>query len=76
MKNRSFCSPVEQLLVIDSRVLCVLLFIVLFTLAAPRRAEAGDAPPWMHAVASAPLPPHDEKTDAVVLYSEKIVTVQ
>lgn len=76
MKNRSFCSPVEQLLVIDSRVLCVLLFIVLFTLASPRRAQAGDAPPWMHAVASAPLPPHDEKTDAVVLYSEKIVTVQ
>jgi hypothetical protein len=76
MKNRSFCSPVEQLLVIDSRVLCVLLLIVLFTLAAPRRAQAGDAPPWMHAVASAPLPPHDEKTDAVVLYSEKIVTVQ
>ena len=76
MKNRSFCSPVEQLLVIDLRVLCVLLLIVLCTLAAPRRAQAGDAPPWMHAVASAPLPPHDEKTDAVVLYSKKIVTVQ
>jgi len=30
----------------------------------------------MHAVASAPLPAHDEKTDAVLLYSEKIVTVQ
>ena len=43
MKNRSFCSPVEQLLVIDSRVLCVLLLIVLCTLAAPRRAQAGDA---------------------------------
>ncbi len=30
----------------------------------------------MHALVSAPLPAHDEKTDAVQLYSEKIVTVQ
>lgn len=35
------------------------------------RAWAGDAPAWMHAVASAPLPAHDEKTDAVLLYSER-----
>lgn len=38
-------------------------------------ALAGDAPQWMHAVAKAPLPAHDEKTDAVLLYSEKNVTV-
>jgi len=38
-------------------------------------AFAGDAPAWMHAVASAELPPHDEKTDAVLLYSEQNVTV-
>jgi len=30
----------------------------------------------MHAVASAPLPAHDEKTDAILLYSERAVTVQ
>jgi hypothetical protein len=37
---------------------------------------AGDAPQWMHALASAPLPAHDEKTDAVLLYSERTINVQ
>src|ERR1700742_1260312 len=35
-----------------------------------------EAPAWMHAVVSAPLPEHDDKTDAVLLYSEENVTVQ
>lgn len=39
-------------------------------------ALAGDAPAWMHSVASAPLPAHDERTDAVLLYSEQNVNVQ
>lgn len=39
-------------------------------------AYGGDAPPWMHAAASAPLPAHDEKTDAVLIYSERAVNVQ
>jgi len=39
-------------------------------------AAAGDAPAWMHALVTAPLPAHDEKTDAVMLYSEESVTVQ
>jgi len=42
----------------------------------PHLAVAGDAPSWMHTVASAPLPDHDEKTDAVLLYSERSVSVQ
>src|ERR1700753_2878698 len=44
-----------------------------------RRASASsnpEAPAWLHAVVSAPLPEHDEKTDAVLLYSEENVTVQ
>jgi hypothetical protein len=45
-------------------------------LALPVRTFAGDAPAWMHALASAQIPPHDEKTDAVEMYSERIVTVQ
>jgi len=45
-------------------------------LAAVPRSAAGDAPGWMHALVNAPLPAHDEKTDAVLLYSERIVTVQ
>jgi hypothetical protein len=36
---------------------------------------ASDAPAWMHAVVNAPLPPHDEKTNAVLLYSETSVSV-
>jgi Domain of Unknown Function with PDB structure (DUF3857)/Transglutaminase-like superfamily len=39
-------------------------------------AASNDAPPWMHALTSAPLPAHDEKTEAVLLYAENIVTVQ
>jgi hypothetical protein len=39
-------------------------------------SRAGDAPAWMHALTGVPLPDHDEKTDAVLLYSEDIVTVQ
>lgn len=45
-------------------------------LAGAPRAAAADAPGWMHALVNAPLPAHDEKTDAVLLYSERILTVQ
>ncbi|HXJ07302.1 MAG TPA: DUF3857 and transglutaminase domain-containing protein [Candidatus Acidoferrum sp.] len=49
--------------------------LVCWTLA-PRALSAADAPQWMHALVNAPLPPHDEKTDAVLLYSEEILNVQ
>jgi len=39
-------------------------------------ARAGDAPQWMHALTTAPVPAHDDKTDAVLLYSEESVNVQ
>jgi hypothetical protein len=53
----------------------ILLFAAcVLTAATP--AFAGDAPQWMHAVANAPLPDHDEKTDAVLLYSERVENVQ
>src|SRR6266446_61815 len=39
------------------------------------RCAAGDAPQWMHALVNAPLPEHDEKTNAVLLYSETNVNV-
>ncbi len=35
-----------------------------------------DAPAWMHSLVSATVPAHDDKTDAVVLYSEEILNVQ
>jgi hypothetical protein len=42
---------------------------------APPAMASSDAPPWMHALVGAPLPAYDEKTDAVLLYSETNVTV-
>jgi len=43
---------------------------------APVRVRAADAPQWMHALVNVPLPAHDDKTDAVLLYSEQILSVQ
>jgi Domain of Unknown Function with PDB structure (DUF3857)/Transglutaminase-like superfamily len=37
---------------------------------------AADAPTWMHNLVNATVPAHDEKTDAVVLYSEEVLNVQ
>ncbi len=37
---------------------------------------AAEAPSWMRSVAAAAVPAHDEKTDAVILYSERLVNVQ
>jgi Domain of Unknown Function with PDB structure (DUF3857)/Transglutaminase-like superfamily len=46
----------------------------IFVCAAP--ASAGtDAPQWMHQLVNAPLPAYDEKTNAVLLYSERDVSV-
>jgi transglutaminase-like putative cysteine protease len=41
-----------------------------------RFAVAGDAPSWIHAQVGAALPAHDDKTNAVELYAETILTVQ
>jgi Domain of Unknown Function with PDB structure (DUF3857)/Transglutaminase-like superfamily len=75
MKNKLSCSPAEQLPVIEWRRVLAFCAVVC-VMAAPRHAQAGDAPSWMHAAASAPMPAHDEKTDAVLLYSEQTVSVQ
>jgi hypothetical protein len=50
--------------------LCVAICLVL----APRPARAG-APDWMKALMGVRVPEHDDKTDAVRLYSEEILTV-
>ena len=77
MNNRSYCYPREQARLINRNgVRILLLGAALCLLSAPRLAQAGDAPAWMHAVATATLPAHDEKTDAVLLYEERTVNVQ
>lgn len=37
---------------------------------------AADVPGWMRAAASVPMPPHDEKTDAILLFEEDVTSVQ
>jgi len=54
----------------------IALVLLAWSATAVRVASANDAPAWMHAAASAPLPRHDEKTDAILLYSEEVTTVQ
>jgi hypothetical protein len=76
MNNRLSCNPAAPAQATDLRRTGILLSIGLCLLTAPRLAQAGEAPSWMHAVASAPLPAHDDKTDAVLLYSDQAVIVQ
>ncbi len=77
MTNKSFCSrleaPVGTKRLWRERGLAGLVFLFLVMLPA---ARGGDAPQWMHAVANVPLPAHDEKTNAVLLYSEDVLSVQ
>lgn len=53
-----------------------LVLLAAIVLAWAPGAAAGEAPQWMHALVNASLPTHDDKTDAVLLYSETIVNVQ
>lgn len=78
MKNKSFCSLHRQRLAIKTWRTGAWAAVVLTLCAAgaPGPARAGDAPQWMHALVNVPLPAHDEKTDAVLLYSEEILSVQ
>src|SRR5882762_7500501 len=78
MKSRSSSNPAPLRPTSKSSFLAVAGALMLFLLLAfaPRQASAGDAPAWMHALTSVPLPAHDEKTDAVLLYSEEILIVQ
>src|SRR5690242_9818654 len=73
MTNKWCCSrewPVQR----NKQRVGLLLTMVAAVLAVP--AMAGDAPQWMHARAATPLPAFDDKTDAVMLYSETTVNVQ
>jgi hypothetical protein len=77
MTNKSFCCRLEPRAEIKrlrwGPYLAALFFSLLVMLPP---ARGGDAPQWMHAVVNAPLPAHDEKTNAVLLYSEDILSVQ
>lgn len=57
-------------------IACLLIVVALVGFSAQPAKASSDAPPWMHTLTSVPLPDHDEKTDAILLYYEQIVTVQ
>jgi len=77
MNSKLFCSLLPFLPAIRNLTRCAfvsLLPVALLLLAVP--ARSGDALQWMHALVNAPLPAHDEKADVILLYSEKVVSVQ
>lgn len=76
MKSKSYCNPERQPRAIEPPALLFVACVIACTLAwVPQAAAGGDAPQWMHALVKTPLPAYDEKTDAVLLYSETNVTV-
>ena len=77
MSNKSFCNLARQRRQTELRAasVAVALFAMVCLWSGPQ-AAAGDAPAWMHALVSAPLPKVDEKTEAVLLYSETVLNVQ
>ncbi len=80
MNNKSYFSPAALLPVNKRRTnpwdrFAVAALIACLAPLFPVNTLAGDAPAWMHAAATATVPPHDEKTDAVMMYSEDITVV-
>lgn len=80
MRNRFYCSPGRVPQAISCRGRRWFTAVVLGglfggMLCGSAAAAGGDAPPWMHVAATAPVPAYDEKTNAVLLYSETNVTV-
>src|SRR5580692_6804601 len=78
MKSKSCCNqwPAEGEIKVIRRTTFLSSIVLLCMALAPGAARAADAPQWMHALVNVPLPPHDERTDAVLLYYEEILNVQ
>lgn len=77
MNNRLCCCQAEQMPVTRGITLSTswAVFVACLCMLAYTPRAAADAPQWMHALANTPLPAHDEKTDAVLLYSETNINV-
>jgi len=76
MRNRLFCNQPRQPRAINRNIALILFGLGCILAHAPKASAGGDAPQWMHALVNVTLPAHDEKTDAVLLYSEENVMVQ
>jgi len=75
MKSRLCCNPVRLVPVIRAAAASLVWVIACVVFCIPNAFAGSEAPQWMHALVNAPLPTYDEKTDAVLLYSETNVTV-
>jgi Domain of Unknown Function with PDB structure (DUF3857)/Transglutaminase-like superfamily len=76
MKSKLSCSQAPPARVTNAPMQAVIVCaVVMFLACVPNAFAGGDAPQWMHALVNVPLPTYDEKTDAVLLYSETNVTV-
>ena len=75
MTSRLSYSPARPQPLNNTARIAALLAAFFCLLGAVPSARAGDAPAWLHALVNTPLPAHDEKTDAVLLYSEDTVTI-
>jgi hypothetical protein len=77
MRNKSYWRPAPPRPA--SRWPRIAVFVLLasgiFACAPWAAARNPEAPAWLHALVNVPLPAHDEKTDAVLLYSETTLTV-
>lgn len=74
--NKWFCNRVQPSAATDGRTLVFITVVTLCFLGSPQIAcAAHEAPDWMRAAASKPLPSYHEKTNAVLLYSDTTVTV-
>lgn len=58
------------------KAFAALALVLLVLCSAPASGASSDAPSWMHSVANATLPAHDEKTAAILLYSDVVLSVQ
>jgi hypothetical protein len=76
MKSRLSCSrPLEPPVKTERRFAPAVLWVGVCVLFFGGAALAADAPSWMHALVNAPTRTYDEKTDAVLMYSQTTVTV-
>jgi hypothetical protein len=75
MKNRLCCSRSRPAPAGSWFAALFLACALALLLGAPSQALAADAPSWMHDQVGIRLPVYDEKTAAVLLYSETTVTV-
>ncbi len=75
MGCRLLCNQGKSMPITKRRALLAFFWVAVCAVMSAPRAAASDAPQWMRALVGVSLPSYDEKTDAVLLYSETNVTV-